>query len=42
MIFMAGLSELVASWLLGEVELSPEDLVTTASDSLVALMRRTS
>lgn len=39
-IFMAGLSELVASWLLGEVELSRDDLVTTASDSLVALMRR--
>ena len=38
-IFMAGLSELVASWLLGEVELSPDELVTTASDSLVALMR---
>lgn len=41
-IFIAGLSELVATWLLGEVELSPDDLVTTASDSLVALMRRTS
>ena len=40
-IFMAGLSELVASWLLGEVELTPDELVTTASDSLVALMRRT-
>jgi len=40
-IFMAGLSELVASWLLGEVELSPDELVTTASDSLVALMHRT-
>jgi hypothetical protein len=39
-IFMAGLSELVASWLLGEVELSPEELVTIASESLVALMRR--
>lgn len=39
-IFMAGLSELVASWLLGEVELTPDELVTTASDSLVALMRR--
>jgi AcrR family transcriptional regulator len=38
-IFIAGLSELVASWLLGEVELSPDELVTTASDSLVALMR---
>ena len=41
-IFMAGLSELVASWLLGEVELSSDDLITTASDSLVALMRRAS
>lgn len=40
-IFIAGLSELVASWLLGEVELSPDELVTTASDSLVALMHRT-
>ena len=40
-IFMAGLSELVASWLLGEIELSPDELVTTASDSLVALMHRT-
>ena len=39
-IFMAGLSELVASWLLGEVELTRDELVTTASDSLVALMRR--
>jgi AcrR family transcriptional regulator len=39
-IFIAGLSELAASWLLGEVELSPDELVTTASDSLVALMRR--
>ncbi|MGH3456872.1 TetR/AcrR family transcriptional regulator [Aeromicrobium sp.] len=41
-IFIAGLSELVASWLLGEVDLSPDELATTASDSLVALMRRTS
>ncbi|MGI9085785.1 MAG: TetR/AcrR family transcriptional regulator [Aeromicrobium sp.] len=40
-IFIAGLSELVASWLLGEVEMTPEELVSTASDSLVALMRRT-
>jgi hypothetical protein len=40
-IFMAGLSELVASWLSGEVELTVDELVTTASDSLVALMRRT-
>jgi hypothetical protein len=40
MIFIAGLSELVASWLLGEVELSSNDLVHTASDSLVALMHR--
>ena len=40
-IFMAGLSALVASWLSGEVELSVDELVTTASDSLVALMRRT-
>ena len=40
MIFIAGLSELVASWLLGEVELSSTDLVDTASDSLVALMHR--
>lgn len=39
-IFMAGLSELVASWLLGEIELTPDELVTTASDSLVALMRK--
>jgi AcrR family transcriptional regulator len=39
-IFMAGLSELVASWLSGEVELTVDELVTTASDSLVALMRR--
>lgn len=39
-IFMAGLSELVASWLLSEVELSRDELVTTASDSLVALLRR--
>jgi AcrR family transcriptional regulator len=39
-IFMAGLSELVASWLLGEVELTRDELVTTASDSLVALLRR--
>lgn len=41
-IFMAGLSELVASWLLGEVELTRDELVITASDSLVALMRRSS
>jgi hypothetical protein len=39
-IFMAGLSELVASWLLGEVELTPAELASTASDSFVALMRR--
>ncbi len=39
-IFIAGLSELVASWLLGEIELSSNDLVDTASDSLVALMHR--
>ncbi|MGA9102894.1 TetR/AcrR family transcriptional regulator [Aeromicrobium sp.] len=40
LVFIAGLSELVASWLIGEVELSPDELATTASDSLVALMRR--
>jgi len=40
MIFIAGLAELVASWLLGEVELTRDELVATASDSLVALMRR--
>ena len=39
-IFMAGLSELVVSWLLGEAELTPAELASTASDSFVALMRR--
>ncbi len=39
MIFIAGLSELVASWLLGEVELSADELTTTASDAFVALLR---
>jgi AcrR family transcriptional regulator len=39
-IFMAGLSELVASWLLGEVELTPAELASIASDSFVALLRR--
>lgn len=40
MIFIAGLSELVAAWLLGDVELTPDELAATASDSFVALMRR--
>ncbi len=40
LLYIAGLSELVASWLIGELELSPEELATTASDSLVALMRQ--
>ena len=40
LLFIAGLSELVASWLVGEVELTPDELAATASDSLVALMRR--
>jgi len=38
-IFMGGLSELVASWLLGETEIAPDELAAVASDSLVALMR---
>jgi AcrR family transcriptional regulator len=39
MIFIAGLAELVAAWLLAEIELTRDELVATASDSLVALMR---
>jgi AcrR family transcriptional regulator len=40
LVFMAGLSELVASWLIGEQDLTPDELAAVASDSLVALMRR--
>jgi AcrR family transcriptional regulator len=40
-VYIAGLAELVASWLTGEVELSPEQLTETASDLFASLSRRT-
>ncbi len=39
-VYIAGLAELVAGWLTGEVELSADELVDTAGDLFAALSRR--
>ena len=39
LVYIAGFAELVASWLTGEVDLSPDQLTTTASDLFVSLSR---
>ena len=39
--YIAGFAELVASWLTGDVEQTPAELVETASDLFTALFRRT-
>ena len=39
-VYIAGFAELVAAWLLGEVDLTADELVTTASDLFLALSRR--
>jgi AcrR family transcriptional regulator len=41
LVYIAGFAELVAAWLSGEVDLTPEQLTATASDLFVALSRRT-
>lgn len=41
LVYIAGFSELVASWLNGDVELSSAELVETAEDLFAALSRRT-
>lgn len=40
LVYIAGFSELVASWLTGDVELSTAELVETAEDLFAALSRR--
>jgi AcrR family transcriptional regulator len=39
LVYIAGLAELVAAWLTGEVDLSAEQLTTTASELFVSLAR---
>ncbi|MET0997244.1 MAG: TetR/AcrR family transcriptional regulator [Marmoricola sp.] len=41
LVYIAGFAELVAAWLTGEVELTPEQLTETASDLFASLTRRT-
>lgn len=41
MVYIAGFAELVAAWLNGDVDQTPEELVETASDLFTALFRRT-
>ena len=41
LVYIAGFAELVAAWLTGEVDLTPEQLTDTASDLFVSLTRRT-
>lgn len=41
LVYIAGFAELVAAWLTGEVELTTEQLTTTASDLFSSLTRRT-
>ena len=40
LVYIAGFAELVAAWLLGEIDLTAEELTTTASDLFLALSRR--
>jgi AcrR family transcriptional regulator len=40
LVYIAGFAELVASWLVGEVALTPDELVETAEDLFTALTRR--
>jgi AcrR family transcriptional regulator len=40
LVYVAGFAELVASWLTGEVDLSTDQLTSTASDLFVSLSRR--
>ncbi len=40
LVYIAGLAELVASWLTGDVELSAAELVETAEDLFAAISRR--
>lgn len=41
LVYIAGFAELVAAWLTGEVDQTPEQLTATASDLFVSLSRRT-
>jgi AcrR family transcriptional regulator len=41
LVYVAGFAELVAAWLTGEVDLTPEQLTATARDLFVSLSRRT-
>lgn len=40
LVYIAGLAELVAAWLTGEVELTPDQLTATASDLFLSLNHR--
>ena len=40
LVYIAGFAELVAAWLSGEVDLTADELATTASDLFLALSRR--
>lgn len=40
LVYIAGFAELVAAWLTGEVDLTPEQLTETASDLFTSLTRR--
>ncbi|MFL6158023.1 MAG: TetR/AcrR family transcriptional regulator [Marmoricola sp.] len=40
LVYIAGFSELIASWLTGDVDLTPDELVETAEDLFAALSRR--
>lgn len=40
LVYIAGLAELVASWLTGDVELTPAELVETAEDLFAAISHR--
>ncbi len=40
LVYIAGFAELLAAWLLDEIELTADELATTASDLFVALSRR--
>jgi len=39
-VYIAGLAELVAAWLTGEVDLTPDELTRTAGDLFVSMSRR--
>jgi AcrR family transcriptional regulator len=40
LVYIAGFAELLAAWLLGEIDLTPDELATTGSDLFLALGRR--